>query len=196
MPRLGLAAAAGAAGAGRVAFPGKTGQTQLCSNVVATAAGVSPSGQCSFMPFDVGPNATSFDQLLISVSTAIVGGTYVCKAAAYPDDGSYAAPLLSGGPLVSGDLDLSATSVRTATVAWNSVPVGRYWLAFFYYASVAPTTNPQPFCVSSGLALPSSSSPGSTCRALILTGLTALPTSGTPAPSTLTTCASVGARVA
>lgn len=166
------------------------------SGAVATVV----SGTATFLPFDVGPVAKSYSNLGVGVTTAQVAGTTTTTLGVYRDDGSGGQPLLAGGPLVSTTIVLTATGNAKGAVTWAPAP-SRYWLAFLYVATVAPTTSAQVTAVtnsSPSLWLTSTLTLGTTLgRALQVTGLTALPTTAqTFATTTGSTAPAVYAQAA
>jgi hypothetical protein len=137
------------------------------------------TGTVYFMPVDVGPNPQTMKGIGVNVTTAYVAGTAVITVTL----GLYKDDITGGKPdlpqlLYSGTIDASATGIKLASFPSDLIlNPGRYWLAFLYVASVAPTTAPSFTCVTAALPLPlpGGTAPGTLARAYTFAG-TALPT--------------------
>lgn len=159
-------------------FTPPSGGWQQPANMMNSAAVAVTSGTATFCALDVGPEEQSYTALGVAVTTAQVAGTTTTTLGAYRDDGSGGRPNLVGGPVVSAAVTLTATGNRPGAVTWNPQP-GRWWLAFLYVASVAPTTAPQVSGIANAapvLWVPSAGAIGGSVRGLTATGLTVLPT--------------------
>ncbi len=146
------------------------------SNLTAISATAVTPGVVTFVPVDVGPRGLSAAALVVSCSAAEVGGTTSTVLGVYPDDGSGGLPDCSNGPLVSGQVTLTATGVRSVTVS-KTLPPGRYWAACGYFATAAPGTLPKVTCnnqSSSSVTLWNQAFPA-IVRYLFLSGRTSLP---------------------
>lgn len=156
-----------------------TGGYQQPANMLSSTGAAQTSGQCSWTPVDVGPASLTIQSLVVHCTTAGAGGTYSVFVGLYLDDGTGGAPLLTpAGLLISGTVSTSAAGLRPYAVAATLAP-GRYWTASLYFASAAPTTVPQLNGNVNGsptLWQPSSATTLGLNRALIATGLSALPT--------------------
>jgi hypothetical protein len=159
-------------------FPAPSGKYQQPSNYLGTSTAGLISGTVSFVPLDAGPNFKSYDTLLCNNTVAQVAGTTVTTLALYADNGTGGLPNLVGGPLFSGTTTLTATGNHSVSLAMNNLR-GRYWMAFLYTASVAPTTAATMTVVgnaSPALYLDSGVAIGTSGRALQATGQAAMPT--------------------
>ncbi len=160
-----------------------SGAWAMPGNILSVAAGTPVSGKVCYWPIDIGPAGLTLQSIGVNVTTARVGGTVVEKLGLYSDNGSGGAPLVtSGGLLASGSINLSTLGVKTVSTSLT-LTEGRYWLAFIYYASVAPSTAPQTTCCTNAVTLwcPNTNFPA-VCRYLSTAGLTDLPV-GSQAPT-------------
>jgi hypothetical protein len=128
----------------------------------------------------VGPVPVSYQSLGVGVTTAQVGGTTTSTLGLYKDNGSGGLPNLVGGPLYSGTVTLTATGNQFSALTMTNL-LGRYWMAFLYFESVAATTKPSHNMItnsSPAMWLASSITIGTSSRALQVTATaqTALPT--------------------
>lgn len=160
-------------------FTPPSGSWQQPSNFMNSAGGMGVSQTIYWMPFDIGPNSMTLQSIAVNVNTALVGGTTTTTLALYSDDGTGGFPLLtSGGLLQSGTVVL--TSVGKATLSSSLVLTrGRYWGAFLYNETSAPSTAAILATYSNAapaLWLPNGFTLGSASRALTLTGQTSMPT--------------------
>lgn len=156
-------------------FTAPAGFWQPPSHLVSSSPAALTSGALFFMPFDVGPMPDAFSALGVGVTTAQVSGTTTTTLAVYPDDGTGGQPRTVGGPIVSGTVTLTATGNRSAAVAWNP-DAGRYWLAFLYVATAAPTTAPLVQAITNGTSLWQTTIGGNPTRGLSVAAQTAMPT--------------------
>lgn len=150
-----------------------------CNQMGAGTATAVTSGNLTFVPVDVGPAATAYAALGVGVSATVqVAGTTTTTLAVYPDDGTGARPQCAGGPIASGTVTLTAANNRTVAISTTLQP-GRYWLAFLYVESVAPTTKAQVYMITNAVTGPiaSSSVIGNIVgRGWLITGATVMPT--------------------
>jgi hypothetical protein len=140
------------------------------------------SGQLSFVPFDVGPVTKTYSNIGVGVGTAQVGGTTTTTVGVYPDDGTGAYPFTLRGPTFSGTLTLTATGNRTASLSSLALAPGRYWLAFIYVASVAPSTVPTVNTLNNAVNMPISTGltiGSATSRGWFVASQTVIPAAGT-----------------
>lgn len=148
--------------------------------VLSLSTGTPTTGKCTFISIDV--NNLSVNGIGAYCSTAAVGGTYTVTLAIYKDNGRGNGPDLASGAIASGTITPTSTGNLWASITAQRLN-GRYWLAFLYYVTASPTTAPQFSTVANNL----NNSPGAitgwtinnVVRGYYLTGLTALPTSGT-----------------
>lgn len=163
----------------RAAYVPRVGWSISGGMLLGSQAGTPVFQRLYLTPFPVGPVGWQADAALVSVSTAYSGGTGVgFSVALYPDDGS-GFPNLAGGPVAQS----STTSLGTGTKALAfAAPVtllpGLYWAASLVTGTAAPSAG-QMQCVTNNayqLGLPSGLTPGTTTRAYVVNGQTALPT--------------------
>jgi len=177
-------------------FTPPSGNWQQPANMVTAAPGSVTSGQLTLCPFDVGPASKQFNALGVGVTTAQVAGTTTTTLAVYPDNGTGGLPNLVGGPTATGTVVLTTAGNASATIA-STLAAGRYWAAFLYVASAAPTTAPQVNAIATGpsLWIPSTTTIGTTSRGLTAAGLSAMPTTQIAlSPTGSTVVAVVGIR--
>lgn len=175
-------------------FTAPSGLWQVPQNYISAAPAALTSGLLQLVPFDVGPNAGAYNALGVNVTTAQVGGTTTTSLAIYPDDGSGGRPNLAAGPITAATATLTALANRAAAVTWNPAP-GRYWLAFLYVQTAAPSPLPQLSFINSGLAWMPQSTLGTPGLGYTVSGQSALPVTA----QTLviaTTVPLIGARAA
>ncbi len=164
---------------GSIAGPGygpPPGGYLMPSNLTAISTAAVTPGVVTFVPVDVGPRGLSAAALVVSCSAAEVGGTTSTVLGVYPDDGSGGLPDCSNGPLVSGQVTLNATGVRSVAVS-ETLPPGRYWAACGYFVTAPPGTLPKVTCnnqSSSSVTLWNQAFPA-IVRYLFLAGRTSLP---------------------
>lgn len=131
--------------AARSGYTPPSGGWQMPSNPMVTVdAGTLVSGTVYYMPYDIGPNSMTITGISAAVTTAQVGGTVVNSLGLYLDDGSGGYPDMTNatGKIGSGTFVATSLGIKTVSISATLTP-GRYWTAFLYYASAAPTTAPQ-----------------------------------------------------
>lgn len=123
--------------------------------MLSAAAALVSNNLLSVVPFDVGPASKSFNGIGVGVSVAQVAGTTVTRVGIYNDDGSGGYPKLTGGPLQEGSIVLTTAPSNPiyAPASPFVLAPGRYWLAFQYSQSVAPTTMPQVMTINSATTM-------------------------------------------
>lgn len=185
--------------AARAGLTPPSGSWQMPSNPLVTVdTGVLVSGTVYYMPYDIGPASMTISALGISLTTIQVGGTAVTSLGLYKDDGSGGYPDMTNatGKIGSGAVTMTGGTVptiRTLSLSATLTP-GRYWTAFLYYASVAPTTAPQ-LCRASAagnLWEAASATQWAHRRGLTIASQTALPTTQVTLVPTNNQCALVG----
>lgn len=150
----------------------------------ATGLGSAPSGTQTFVPVDILSGGT-YATIRLSVTTASAGGTVTATCSLYRDDGTGSAPNITTGLIGSANPVLSSVGMKLPSIAAGALSAGRYWMSFFYFESVAPTTVAQ-FLTPAAMPPPSFIDPTSQStfqsapRALRISGLTAIATT-TPA---------------
>ncbi len=169
---------------GRPMIPRPPSGSYLLPWQVLASTGAAPtSGRATFIPIDV--DNLSVNAIGCYCSTAAVAGTYTVTLGVYADNGSGSGPDLSN-LIASGTITPTSTGNKWATITTQTFN-GRYWLAFLYYQTVAPSTVPQFFCanntVNNTVGVNSGNNIGAAVRGLALTGQTALPSSGSPSIS-------------
>jgi hypothetical protein len=165
---------------GLLSYPPASDQQIHAQNVISTAAGAPVAGTVYIEPIDIGV-AQAFKGLAVNVTTALVAGsaTVTTTGALYFDNGTMGAPDFT--KRVGNIITFDSTSTGNKYVAFSSVQTlapGRYWAAFLYTASVAPTTAPQFTCVTGALSLPYSgaTAAGTQVKTYQVASLAALPT--------------------
>ncbi len=157
------------------AYTPPSGCWMFSPTATAVGSNTPPSGRVTFSALDVPMRPLTIQALGCSVNTALVGGTVVATIGLYPDDGSGGLPDCTR-LLVSGAVSLTSTGKKTVASSLT-LPAGKYWGAFFYSASVAPTTAPQVSGVVTGLRTWASDANWDIVqRAPFLASETALPT--------------------
>lgn len=113
---------------------------QMMGGGAATALASGNSGQITYTPLVVPRAGMSFDQLAVGTTVAQSGGTTTCTLAVYPSLADGSGPFITNGPIVSGNITLTATAgTLTTSISWSPA-VGLYWAACFYRETSAPTT--------------------------------------------------------
>lgn len=161
-----------------------SGSWQGPINMVTSGNGVMTSGVCTFVPIDVGPAVRTFTTIGCAVGVAQVAGTTTTTLALYADDGTGGAPNLTPGAISGTSGTINPSTTGNKTVVWGSaLPLqpGRYWGACLYVVGTTPTTATQLICTtgSSGSMNLNANQIGTVWRGWSISGLSALPTSGT-----------------
>lgn len=157
------------------------GQCVTAAEISGVTNAAYVSGRATFHPISL--RAATYDALLVNVAVAEVGGTTTLKLGVYADDGTGGAPKPGAAGLLSSvTVSLAGVSAGANVVGVLASPLalpgGRYWLATYYGATVAPTTPAQsPALALAAWSLPFAPtvSPGSRFRGRSRTGLTDLP---------------------
>lgn len=148
-------------------------------HMITGASNMNPaSGTAYLTPFDVGPLPFIMQSIRINVVTAQAGGAANTTLGLYRDNGTGGMPLLTAAGLVtSGVVSVTVTGNQDLTAAFTLGP-GRYWGAYLYSVTTAPTTAAVVASINScvSLWLPNANALGTAVRGLIVNGLTALPT--------------------
>lgn len=126
---------------------------------------------------DIGPSGMTVQAIGCSVNGAQSGGTTTTTLGLYGDDGSNR-PNLSN-LIFSGTVTLTATGNRTAAITPTFLPYGRYWSAFLYVVSSAPTTAATCFGINNNAPLMYTANIAGIVRGLQITGQSSLPSTGT-----------------
>lgn len=153
------------------AAPGSYVLPPNLTTAAASALSGASSGLFLIHPIDLEPGKT-YTSLAVGVSVAQIGGTTTTTLALYTDsDGT---PLLTGGPVASCTPTLTSTGNRGAAITFTATQQ-RYWAAWLYTESVAPSTRATVYAYASGQAI-STATIGSVPRGRYTTGLAAMPT--------------------
>lgn len=154
-------------------FGAISGAWQYPPNLSSSVVGSLTSGTLTLVALDVGPTAKAFTALAVAVSSAQVGGSTTTTLGLYPDNGSGGLPNLVGGPIVSGTIPMTPVGNATFTPASPfTLAAGRYWMAFLYVVTTAPTTVSTVRVFSTGTSIWISSA--STIGAAITFGLSSI----------------------
>lgn len=158
-------------------FMAPSGWLQPPAGMSGAAGAAVTSGKLTLVPFDVGRTqryaahvvGVTVQQVTGSGVTYVRTGVYGSRTDGFPD--------LTNLLASSTDMVLFSGSNKSGTIDVTLSP-GRYWNAFLWVATVAPTTVPQVFGINPGLILPHAAATqvGTAVRGYSATGQTALPT--------------------
>lgn len=162
-------------------FLAPPGWLQPPSHAVGTAAvafTAAANGKMTLVPFDVGPLPQRYTAQAVGVTTQQVAGTGSTVRTGIYRTRNDGVPDLAFGPLATTtNMNLLATGWRYGALD-ITLPPGRYWNAFLWFASAAPSQYATVYGINPGLMLPhvSTLAPGTAVRGYSASGLSALPT--------------------